>query len=338
MIEPIMYMAIGFLLAGLLVLGFIPLVHGRAVRLTTKRLEAVTPMSMAEIQAEKDQLRAEFAMTIRRLEMNVEQMKAKEISHLAEIGKKGEAIGRLKILLSDKTAAVFGLESKEQALLQELHQTQQELAATATALGQTEQALASRGAELEGLTTKFTEATLAGDSQRVELMALRAQVEVLMGQVESYEKETSQLTARIGAITSDSDVVGHSLAEERARSEGLGHRIGELERALAAQTTESEILSRRVSELTALLDKRNRSLAEQAQMAEQLSAGAQAAQLPPSATLADTDETPNGAVNGNGDGRVEPGQGSLADRLRTLQGRAARKPARNRRRQAVPDA
>src|SRR5438477_12530149 len=113
MIEPIMFVGIGFLVAGLLVIGVIPLVHARAVRLTMKRLEAVTPMSMAEIQADKDQLRAEFAMSTRRLEMSVEQMKAKTTSQLAEIGRKGEAIGRLKLELSEKIAAVFALASME---------------------------------------------------------------------------------------------------------------------------------------------------------------------------------------------------------------------------------
>ena len=96
MIEPIMYIGIGFLFAGLLVIGVIPLVHARAVRLTRKRLEAMTPMSLAEIQAEKDQLRAEFAMTTRRLEMSVEQMKTKSNNQLAELGKKSEAIGDRK--------------------------------------------------------------------------------------------------------------------------------------------------------------------------------------------------------------------------------------------------
>jgi hypothetical protein len=85
MIEPVMYGAIGFLIAGLLVIGFIPLVHARAERLTTRRLEALTPLSMAEIQAEKDQLRAEFAMSTRRLEMSVEQLKAKCTNQLTEI-------------------------------------------------------------------------------------------------------------------------------------------------------------------------------------------------------------------------------------------------------------
>ena len=41
MIEPIMYIGIGFLVAGLLVIGVIPLVHARAVRLTLRRLEAL---------------------------------------------------------------------------------------------------------------------------------------------------------------------------------------------------------------------------------------------------------------------------------------------------------
>ena len=86
MIEPVMYIGIGFLVAGLLVIGVIPLVHARAVRLTMRRLEALTPMSRAEIQADKDQLRAEFAMAMSRLEMNVEQMKAKTTSQAAEIG------------------------------------------------------------------------------------------------------------------------------------------------------------------------------------------------------------------------------------------------------------
>src|SRR5213592_1620338 len=127
MIEPIMYFGIGFLFATLLAIVLVPLVHGRAVRLTMKRLEAVTPMSMAEIQADKDQLRAEFAMSTRRLEMSVEQMKAKTTSQLAEIGKKSEGIGRLKLELGEKTAALLALEASEAQLREDLSSTQQQL-------------------------------------------------------------------------------------------------------------------------------------------------------------------------------------------------------------------
>src|SRR5881227_556906 len=120
MIESIMFMGIGFLVAGLLIIGFIPLVHARAVRLTMRRLEALTPLSMAEIQAEKDQLRAEFAMSTRRLEMSVEGLKAKTTSQLSEIGRKSDALGRLKLDLGEKSAAVVALEAKEKQLADEL--------------------------------------------------------------------------------------------------------------------------------------------------------------------------------------------------------------------------
>jgi hypothetical protein len=59
-----------------------------------RRMEALTPRSMTEIEADKDLLRAEFAVLTRRLEMSIEQMKAKTTSQLAEIGKQSEAIGR----------------------------------------------------------------------------------------------------------------------------------------------------------------------------------------------------------------------------------------------------
>src|SRR6188472_4145606 len=109
MIEPIMYLAIGFLVSMLFGLMVMPLVHNRAVRLTTKRLEAATPLSMAEIQADKDQLRAEFAMSARRLEMSVDQLKRKTANQSAELGKKADVINRLKVELGERNAAIFRL-------------------------------------------------------------------------------------------------------------------------------------------------------------------------------------------------------------------------------------
>ena len=126
MIEPIMYFGIGFLVAALLGLLFVPLVHNRAVRLTMRRLEAATPLSIAEIRADKDQLRAEFAMSTRRLEMSVEQMKAKTTGQLAELGKKTDAINQLKKELGEKTATIFALEARDKTLRDQLRATEEE--------------------------------------------------------------------------------------------------------------------------------------------------------------------------------------------------------------------
>jgi chromosome segregation ATPase len=183
MIEPIMYIGIGFLVAGLLVIGVIPLVHARAVRLTMRRLEALTPLSRAEIQADKDQLRAEFAMAMSRLEMNVEQMKAKTTSQAAEIGRKSEAIGRLKFELGEKTAEVFALEAKEKQLADDVRALENELAARTATLQQTEGALAATRAELSQITANFQQSSLSSDTQRAELAAVRAQAALLHDQV-----------------------------------------------------------------------------------------------------------------------------------------------------------
>src|SRR5215813_7418454 len=128
MVEPIMYFGIGFLIASLFGLVILPLVHARAARLTMRRLEAAAPLSMAEIQADKDQLRAEFAMSTRRLEMSVDQLKTKSTSQLAELGKKGDTINRLKIELGEKTATIFALEARDKNLRDQLRANEEEFA------------------------------------------------------------------------------------------------------------------------------------------------------------------------------------------------------------------
>src|SRR5260370_42307062 len=99
MIEPIMYLAIGFLVSMLFGLMIVPLVHNRAVRLTTRRLEAATPLSTAEIQADKDQLRAEFAMSARRPERGVAHRQNKTTRQPAELGNKADANNRTNLEL-----------------------------------------------------------------------------------------------------------------------------------------------------------------------------------------------------------------------------------------------
>src|SRR5499426_51251 len=157
MIEPIMYLAIGFLVSMLCGLMIVPLVHNRAVRLTTRRLEAATPLSMAEIQADKDQLRAEFAMSARRLEMSVEQLKNRTTSQLAELGKKTDAINRMKIELGEKNATIFALEAREKAMKEQLRATEEEFSDKTAALRNAEQALSDKQGALAKLNTELND-------------------------------------------------------------------------------------------------------------------------------------------------------------------------------------
>ena len=197
MIEPVMFFGIGFLVAALLGLLFVPLVHNRAVRLTMRRLEAATPLSIAEIRADKDQLRAEFAMSTRRLEMSVEQMKAKTTGQLAEIGKKTDAINQLKKELGEKTAAIFSFESREKNLRDQLRATEQEFEIKSTALHEAERTLADKQADLAKIIAELGERSILADSQRVELAALRTQIEAMKVNVTDYDRAVRSTEERL---------------------------------------------------------------------------------------------------------------------------------------------
>jgi DNA repair exonuclease SbcCD ATPase subunit len=276
-IETIMYVGIGFLVASLLGLAIIPLVHNRAARLTTRRLEAATPFSMAEIQADKDQLRAEFAMSTRRLELSVEQLKARSTTQLGELGKKSEAIAILKHELGEKTALIEELEAREKALREQLHATEKEHSAKSISLHETEISLAEKTSTLARLTSELGEHSLTGETQRSEIGTLRAQIDLLNTQLKRYEQDVKETEDRLARERSDADAVTKELSDERGKVENLGNRVTQLERALVAQTTEAEILGRRVQDLEARLGEQGRQLVEREYAINQLRAQLDAA-------------------------------------------------------------
>jgi chromosome segregation ATPase len=269
-IETIMYFGIGFLCASLLGLIIIPLVHNRAARLTTRRLEAATPLSMAEIQADKDQLRAEFAMSTRRLEMSVEQLKARSTGHLSELGKKTEAIAMLKQELGEKSAALIAMEAREKALKEQIRTTEQELSVKATNAHQTGLALTDKESSLSKLTAELDVRTALTETHKAEIVTLTAQVEQLKAQLERNEREVRDAEERLARERSDADAATKDLADERGRGETLGNRVAQLERQLVAQATEAEILGRRLLDLDTRCTEQGRALVEHEYTANQM--------------------------------------------------------------------
>jgi hypothetical protein len=276
-IENVIYFGIGFLIAAVFCVAIIRVVHDRAVRLTTRRLEAATPLSMAEIQADKDQLRAEFAMSTRRLEETVEQMKAKTTSQLAELGKKSDAINRLKVELGEKTATIFALEARDKALKDQLRATEEELSFKLNAMRSAERALMEKQADLAKLNSELDQQSVANDSQRVELVALRTQIDALKDRVSDSEREFKSTEDRLTRERFDAKQASDLLAAETSKVGNLADRVSGLERQLVAQTTESELLGRRAQELETRLSHQGRLLAERDYQCEQLQAQLEAA-------------------------------------------------------------
>ncbi len=113
MIETLMLLGIGVCAGCLLVLLFIPIVHRRSARLTTRYLVETAPPAVNALQADKDRLRAEFATSVRRLEVSVEEMRTKAAGQFGEIGRQKMEIQRLRLELDKKVALVFALRYRD---------------------------------------------------------------------------------------------------------------------------------------------------------------------------------------------------------------------------------
>jgi predicted nucleic acid-binding Zn-ribbon protein len=212
--DVIIFFGIGFLLAALLGVAFFPLVHRRAVRLTSRRLETQSPMSMQEIKAEKDHLRAEFAMSTRRLETSIEELKAKTFVHVNALAQKSNVITRLKAELDARAARIHALEQHERALegrekslFEQLRASKEEMAKvteelrdaelTVTdmrkiqhrledatdALRNAERSVADMRESQQQLEGAFEERSWLADSQRNEIVALKTEVAIIRQQI-----------------------------------------------------------------------------------------------------------------------------------------------------------
>lgn len=94
-IETLMIFALGFLAASLGGLLLLPVLNARAARLARRRAEALVPLAPAEIAAERDFLRARFAVQQRRLERTVEAVRARRQADMAAIGARTMEAARL---------------------------------------------------------------------------------------------------------------------------------------------------------------------------------------------------------------------------------------------------
>jgi len=240
MVEPMMYFGAGFLVAGVLALVLISFVHHRAVRLTLRRVEDAVPVSLAEIQADKDKLRAQFAMSARRLETTVDQLKAKATNQLGELARKSEAIAKLKAQLAEKTAAADELDAKSRSLSVRVHETEQDHAVRSAAVETTERALAAREAELAKAAIDINELTLASETQKVEIALLNTQIEQFKSRIKELELDAEDAARRLFDERVAVSTVTKALEEKR-----------EAEETWRAERAENDLLRERIAEIAA---------------------------------------------------------------------------------------
>jgi predicted nucleic acid-binding Zn-ribbon protein len=181
MIEWLMFGALGFLLGCLLALMLAPPLWNRAVKLTTRRLEATMPMSLIDIQADKDQLRAEFAIELRKVEVALDKAKEKAARELIEANKRRVEIQMLNTEIGTITGKLQENENANRVLQQTIKRRLPDLDSRLKAAKKALAELESVNAELRNTVASQSEALKTArstlHSQRADIERLRVALE-----------------------------------------------------------------------------------------------------------------------------------------------------------------
>lgn len=167
-----MIFALGFLLAVLLSLLFIPVLSRRAFRLATQRLQMLVPLSAEEIAAERDHLRADHAVAIRRSEQTVDAARQRSAALMNDNGRQAVSIVRLEDDLGTATVDIEALRSRLAEATRDLTEAQATLG-TQTIMLHDSLGLAERRLDLlDGMTARLAIVEGDNDEQRATIAAL----------------------------------------------------------------------------------------------------------------------------------------------------------------------
>ena len=201
MIEQAIYFALGCIVTGLLALLFTPLLWSRALRLSRKRLQLQVPLSMQEILAERDHLRAAHAVEHLRQEQELARVRAGKDADMIAIGRGTVEAVRL---------------AEEVETFRKLDEAQRH--------------------EIALLTSAVAEHKVESSALRRDLAAAHASVETLRGDAEAAVREHARLTEERETHRSGAAALVARLAEH----ESAQATIERLEEELASARRERD--------------------------------------------------------------------------------------------------
>ncbi len=227
-IQSVMFAVLGFLAASLLWLLAAPSFWARAVRLTSERLREAMPLTEAEIRADKDRMRAEYALKIHHQQVELEEVKLAAARQLIELNRRDARINGLETDVEALRASLEGAFNARSVLEQTVADR---LPRLGERLDEAKRHLSGRDEEIASLTR-------AAERQSRALQEAGAINEQLKREVQRLTTalETAGAKAGDGATDGSSDAVVAMRAELdalRARSREQSALIDRLQKAIA---------------------------------------------------------------------------------------------------------
>jgi chromosome segregation ATPase len=198
-----MLVTLGFLLATLLALALAPAFRRRIERLTIERLRASMPLTEAEIKADKDRLRAQFAIRVHKLEQEIEKFRMAAARQLVDINRRDATIAALESeaqrLRAEHEENLNARRVLEHTISDRVPKIEQRLSEARKLVQQRDQEKASLSSEATRSIRALDDAMQANAQQRSELDRLQA----ALGGRSGVRPGDRSADARIGLLPTD---------------------------------------------------------------------------------------------------------------------------------------
>lgn len=252
MIQAALIFILGFLGAVFVAVLVAPAIWRRAVALTHRRIEAALPLSLNEIRADKDALRAEHAMAVRKLEVTVEGLRERLAAQSVDADRARDDARRSGHRLDEQTAAIAGLEADQGALRAELVKREKEIARLADALAERERVLDERAGEIRKLGAMYDVASLDASSRQIEMAAQESNLAKLSDELALAREGREKAETLLREARAEAEEQEKAVRSEKRRIITLERRI---ETLTAALSDHEEKLERRERDLARLREK-----------------------------------------------------------------------------------
>lgn len=192
--ETLMLIVLGFAIATFLALIVGRLAWKLAVRIGARRVQHNVPVTVVDLQNDRDRLRAEQAILARKIEVRLDEMKLRMAEQSAEVTRNRNRVETLMQQLSDQEGVISARDAEIARLNAVVAGLQRDLGNVKASSASLEKSLQSRDTEMASLQEKFLTKL---DEARIPPTALQQQP--------SLEEANARLTSRIREITSISD-------------------------------------------------------------------------------------------------------------------------------------
>ncbi|MBB6467396.1 DNA repair exonuclease SbcCD ATPase subunit [Aminobacter lissarensis] len=246
MVQSILFFVLGFLTAGFVVLLIAPSVWRRAVSVTRQRVEAKLPMTLDEIRADKDSLRAEHAMALRKVEVQLKSAQEKLLTQAVELSRSREAQKAVADDRADKDRVVSELEAKRGSLSEEISKRDEQIKALAAQLVEVERVLEKRAEEIEEIGRLYDEASLSSSNRQIELVSRESQIGKLSDDMSALRNQHKSGDLRLAELEADNKAVREALKAETKRAGELDRKLQQMVSSLSDR---DDKLERREAEL-----------------------------------------------------------------------------------------